>query len=521
MAQGFQQLQDHRLRRNARFLQLAESLTPELQLTTIKPRAIVAMRKDNTQPHGWVAEDIATSDRLERQRLNTGDEVILDLGTHCVGYLNLGCEAVGSPQDAPVHLQFIFGEITAEVAEDFSDYSGWLSSSWFQQEHRYLDVLPANVELPRRYCCRYIKIRVVATSQKFGIQLNHISFTCVSSAGLLPSLTRFNDPLLQKIDDISILTLKNCMQTVFEDGPKRDRRLWLGDLRLQALVNYQTFQQNSLVCRCLYLFAAVTRDDGMVAANIFMQPEVIADDTYLLDYSLFFVATLADYFAQTGDRQTVVSLWPTAWRQIELAIERLDTDDVLQDSEQWWAFIDWHEQLNKQASAQGVFIYCLQKAMPLADAVAPQYSATIEQLQLRLKEASLKKLWQPESGFFVSGDKQQISWASQVWMILAEVGDEGFRQTLLNRLSADSPTITPQTPYMMHHYVEALLKCGRHDHAEQEIKAYWGEMVKRGADTFWEVFHPEKPDLSPYGSPLVNSYCHAWSCTPAWLLRQK
>ena len=27
------------------------------------------------------------------------------------------------------------------------------------------------------------------------------------------------------------------MQDVFEDGPKRDRRLWLGDLRLEALAN--------------------------------------------------------------------------------------------------------------------------------------------------------------------------------------------------------------------------------------------------------------------------------------------
>ena len=44
-------------------------------------------------------------------------------------------------------------------------------------------------------------------------------------------------------------------------------------------------------------------------------------------------------------------------------------------------------------------------------------------------------------------------------------------------------------------------------------------MVKAGADTFWEVYDPSNADLSPYGSVLVNSYCHAWSCTPAYLLR--
>jgi len=44
-------------------------------------------------------------------------------------------------------------------------------------------------------------------------------------------------------------------------------------------------------------------------------------------------------------------------------------------------------------------------------------------------------------------------------------------------------------------------------------------MVKAGADTFWEVYDPSNADLSPYGSTLVNSYCYAWSCTPAYLLR--
>jgi hypothetical protein len=36
-----------------------------------------------------------------------------------------------------------------------------------------------------------------------------------------------------------------------EDGPKRDRRLWLGDLRLEALANYETYRNFDLVKRSL------------------------------------------------------------------------------------------------------------------------------------------------------------------------------------------------------------------------------------------------------------------------------
>ena len=28
------------------------------------------------------------------------------------------------------------------------------------------------------------------------------------------------------------------------------------------------------------------------------------------------------------------------------------------------------------------------------------------------------------------------------------------------------------------------------------------------------------PNASPYGGTIVNSYCHAWSCAPAYFLRE-
>ncbi len=85
-------------------------------------------------------------------------------------------------------------------------------------------------------------------------------------------------------------------------------------------MNDVTFGHHDLVRRCLYLFAAHTREDGMVSANVFVQPEVRADDTFLFDYSLFFVDVLYNYLQSTGDTETVGELWPTARRQIELAL---------------------------------------------------------------------------------------------------------------------------------------------------------------------------------------------------------
>lgn len=32
--------------------------------------------------------------------------------------------------------------------------------------------------------------------------------------------------VLRRIDEVALRTLRNCMQTVYEDGPRRDMRLW-------------------------------------------------------------------------------------------------------------------------------------------------------------------------------------------------------------------------------------------------------------------------------------------------------
>ena len=520
MSQAIQHNSQVSMTRHPDFLRTAETLRPALCRQAYPPIAVVEAHADATALFGWRAEPVSSPATFYQRELSSGDSVIIDFGSHFVGYLHFLCQSVGSPPDAPAHLQFTFGETLSEVCEPFSDYQGWLSSSWLQQQDLWLDVLPAEVDLPRRYCFRYLKVEVKAVSRKFRLQFNQIQVNAVPSAsGACPAATTA-DPQLKAIDSVAVLTLQNCMQEVFEDGPKRDRRLWLGDLRLQALVNDVTFARHDLVRRCLYLFAGHTREDGMVSANVFVQPDVIADDTFLFDYSLFFVDVLYNYLQSAEDIATARELWPTARRQIELALKRCDASGVVRDSDDWWVFIDWQASLNKQAAAQGVLIYCLQRAVWLAERFEPELAVSYRQRLQQLKAAALDVLWDEQQGFYISGEQRQVSWASQIWLVLAEVGTPQQRREIMHNLEQNPPAIAMNTPYLRHHYIAALLQCGLRDDAIAQIKAYWGAMVDYGADTFWEIFDPAHPDFSPYGSKLINSYCHAWSCTPAWFIRQ-
>ena len=80
----------------------------------------------------------------------------------------------------------------------------------------------------------------------------------------------------------------------------------------------------------------------------------------------------------------------------------------------------------------------------------------------------------------------------------------------------DSKTVSQ----MYHNYIDALIATGQKDKALAVLDAYWGGMADQGADTFWELYNPQNPNESPYGGTIVNSYCHAWSCAPAYFLRK-
>ena len=375
--------------------------------------------------------------------------------------------------------------------------------------------------MPRRYAFRYLEILAIDTSQKFQVVVEEAETTAVSAVSMedVAPLTELPEDL-QKIDRASLKTLQDCMQHVFEDGPKRDRRLWIGDLRLQAKANYATFKNFDLVRRCMYLFAGLTRADGKISACLFTEPVMQADDTFLWDYSLFFISILYDYYKETKDIKTVEELWPAAYCQIELALEDMQ-DGVLRDDQPLTAFIDWKEGLNRQAAAQGVWIYCLRQGKELAKLLEKKEEEEYIQnlLDAALKDA-VRAFWDEKQEVFVSGKERQVSWISQAWMVLADVFDVEKSRKLMLCILDKKDAVGVLTPYAYHHVIEALLHVGEKEKALEMMRTYWGGMIELGADTFWEAFDPEDPLASPYGNMQVNSFCHAWSCTPAWLLRE-
>ena len=59
-------------------------------------------------------------------------------------------------------------------------------------------------------------------------------------------------------------------------------------------------------------------------------------------------------------------------------------------------------------------------------------------------------------------------------MVLSGVVDTTEGAEILERVAALKPQKGMVSPYMNHHYVEALLLCGKKEAARDYMKYYWG-----------------------------------------------
>ena len=503
------------------WLRKAAEAMPELRRTERHPAAVVRSVADTSAFQGWRMEYAEPMEALYGSSLKERQSVIVDMGRHMTGYFSFRIDHTGMPADAPIRLRLTFAEVPAELNTPFDPYPGGLSRAWLQDETVTVMRLPAEVRIERRVACRYVKIEVLATSY-FDFRIGDIVFEAVTSAsGEAPRLAAGTDQMIRRIYETGLETLSECMQTVYEDGPKRDQRLWIGDLYLESLANACSFRNHSLTRRCLYLLAALADEDGWLHATVYEYPEPEPQyNQHTMDYSLLYGVALLEYLKATGDMETARELWPVVVRQIEIARTYLkDNLYDMQKQPQWWLVFDWKDDLDRHASVQGLMTFAVERGWELARMLGRESEAADwPDLVKSMRRASRDAINDRRTGVVVSGPQRQVSYLSQVWMVLSGTLSPKEGARALTAVLDDPTACRPGSPYAYHYLIEALIACGMEDEARERLIGYWGGMIERGADTFWEVYDPADDYKSPYGFHPVNSYCHAWSCTPVYFI---
>lgn len=490
-------------------------LTSELEHRAMVPVGVAIIPAADTQRLPNAFGDLTA----EPLAVMPGQRLVYDLGALHVGHFAVAIDAAGSPMDAPFLFHIRFAETLPELAENASQVDSWLPLSWIQDERCQIELLPHMQVFGRRYSCRYISIEPIGQSRKWHPVFSKPVFTAESAV-----LSRRVAPLMQLpkwlrvIDDKCVETLRNTTQFIFEDGTKRDRRLWLSDFRTQALVNYATFGDVETARRCLFLFGSFSDADGRMPADIFTRfPVPVADDLFWFDYELLFPVALAEYVRATNDVETLRQLYPVAKRAMTYLGSQLHDLVVGPRSD---VFVDWSSHADKEAAVQAEFIMALQQFTTLAKRMADSDAATYDTWLAQLMIKTRAHYYDETQHAFVSGVNREVNPLSQIYMLLADILPASETNLVIERLlqfNLKREVTTPNTQGLL---AEALFKHGRTNEALQIIRMYWQGMVDRGADTFWEVYDEENTKYSPYGSILLNGYCFGWSCYPAYLLRK-
>lgn len=515
------------------WLDKAIASTPVLKTETVRPGRLVKAVADTSAYQGWrvdpageIGSYLGSSLKDEKNK-----SVTVDFGRHLTGTFRFRVDLVDRVLDGPIRLRFTFAEMPAELAVPFDPYPGTISRAWLQDETVTVEFIDSVYTLPRRLSGRYMKIDVLGHPTDCDFAMADLSFSATTSAPeIAPEVLDIPlSPEFAAIDRTALATLAECMQTVYEDGPKRDRRLWIGDVYLESLANNLTYKNHDLTRHCLYLLAALANEDGRLHANVFELPEPHPQrGSFCYSYSLLFNMALAEYLAATGDCDTARDLWPVAKAQIDNLLTFVDDRGIFDRFRPGgfnWLFFDWRDGIEESTAMQGLAIMALEQTAGLGKklAVADDTRAWTRSAE-KMRKAARKHLYDKNTRAFTSGYKGfiplQKSVLSQVWMVLADVVPAKEGAALLRRALSDPEFIRLGSPYAHHFLVEAMIKCGMDDEARALVADYWGGMVRKGADTFWEVYDASDDYLSPYRFYPVNSYCHAWSCTPAYLLRR-
>jgi len=433
-------------------------------------------------------------------------------GQKVVVTCDFGAEVVGRPNVigytyGPVKIAVACGEYEAECLNPFQPVStGELAMGGIRWS------------VADRRAFRYARFTIEPTQP---VRIDRLQVESVGHAVENAGSFRCSDETLNKVYDISARTLRLCMQDFYEDGPKRDRMLWIGDLRVEALVNYCVFGDVGLARQSLMQMADLQLPDGMI-------PGVGPDfsSTYLPDYCAYYVMAVADYYRYTADLRTLNLLYP--YLRKLMAWFRTNSDAsglfVKADRPGWWIFVDWDESMEKKdrvMAMEALYYWALNDAAEIAKAVrknldAGDYLARAD----KLKQSVNSVLWTKEKRAYVDcltdeGPSQKVHRQPNALALLAGLPEKQMVPNILSVLTRTSRAAPVTTPYMNFYVASALFAAGRPAQALDLVKTYWGAMLARGATTCWEKFDPDWP--TPYEQRDL-SYCHGWSSGPGQLL---
>lgn len=326
---------------------------------------------------------------------------------------------------------------------------------------------------------------------------------------------RCSDDCINRIWDVAAYTMDLTTREFFMDGIKRDRWTWSGDAIQSYLMNYYLRFDTECVKRTIRQL----RGKDPVTAHI----------NTIMDYTFYWFKSVLDYYEYTGDADFVREMWPRMVTLMDYVESRLNADGMAEGQPDDWIFVDWVDfPMHKRGTLcfEQILLCKALETMALCAKLLginkSDYRVKAEQLRNKVRQTFWS--YEQKAYYHAIEDGQmnkQITKFPNMFAILYGYAYEEQRREIMQSvmLNPDIPAIT--TPYMRFYELETLCMDGRHTQVLQEMRDYWGGMLREGATSFWEKYVPTESGtqhLAMYGRPYGKSLCHAWGASPVYLL---
>jgi alpha-L-rhamnosidase len=440
--------------------------------------------------------------------------ITYDFGKEVVGYVELEIEA---PKGGVVQL-FCGESLEVNLYDTFILKQGTNRLSAFG-----------------RRAFRYLQISVQATPEPIIIKRLLLKFVHYpfKNAGSFQS----SDPLLNKIWDVGVYTTQVNSQDHFEDSILREKALWIVDAVVMGKVIYHVFGDTLLLRKCLLQSARIQNKDGSIPAN---GPE--RTDFLLPDFCAQWLFGVYTYFSYTGDKSFLQEVWPTVLRLMEWFRRHESANGLFSigGHPDWWCFIDWSGDIDKRECVTALSCYYYKALLEASEMAGYLGQAAMRKHWVDRAETLRRKLrdiaWSKKDRAFVDcitrdGKSRNISLQTNYAAIWSGVMDDDEADYFIHEYHLKHILPDIKGAFFYHIVLETLFKRDYDLEALNIIRSYWGEMIARGATTWWETFdastpHCTVPSYCQGHTPtylcdhIPVSYSHGWGSSPSYLLTQ-
>ncbi|HYE05310.1 MAG TPA: alpha-L-rhamnosidase C-terminal domain-containing protein [Planctomycetota bacterium] len=328
-----------------------------------------------------------------------------------------------------------------------------------------------------------------------------------------------SDDTLNRIHAVAAYTMRLSMLDHFVDCPWRERTIYGGDIYVENLFAAYAFGDQRLSRHTVRAMFHLQHDDGQVPPYGPYRHDAAG---FYPSWAAYTALAACDDYALTADAAALARVWPNIaklcdWTLAEMERNRLP---LVGDPDNGGDYATWSAGAKTRYAAWSTLPYAtmLRRAAETAASTGRrEESARWAAAGARYADAVRAHLT-GDGGLFAPLPRadthraNQHDIAIQGWAGLFGAGDESAACAALV-----SSSVEPiETPFLGFFVLESLYAHGAGDDALAFMRRYWGEMLRRGATTFWEFFSLGWP--AHVGFARGTSACHGWAAAPAYAL---